>query len=160
MSVWQTKSARPLIVAKEVFDRQIMDLSWCVTFFPHMSSISSIRDFLFISHVSERVHQTHSSLVLLLTVGHGMGSPSTRHRPMARLPCLTLTRKNSRESHRILFKNSTSLGLTHAKHFGPLMPKPAIAFALMMVTLSDSPSRSCGVTDRNMNWSKWSCARM
>ena len=30
VSVWQTKSARPLIVAKEVFDRQIMDLSWCV----------------------------------------------------------------------------------------------------------------------------------
>ncbi|KAF9069481.1 histone transcription regulator 1 [Rhodocollybia butyracea] len=28
ISVWQTKSARPLIVAKEVFDRQIMDLSW------------------------------------------------------------------------------------------------------------------------------------
>ncbi|KAJ3770549.1 histone transcription regulator 1 [Lentinula raphanica] len=28
VSVWQTKSARPLIVAKEVFDRQIMDLSW------------------------------------------------------------------------------------------------------------------------------------
>lgn len=30
VSVWQTKSARPLIVAKEVFDRQIMDLSWYV----------------------------------------------------------------------------------------------------------------------------------
>lgn len=29
VSVWQTKSARPLIVAKEVFERQIMDLSWC-----------------------------------------------------------------------------------------------------------------------------------
>ncbi|KAG6821105.1 hypothetical protein H0H93_006444 [Arthromyces matolae] len=28
VSIWQTKSARPLIVAKEVFDRQIMDLSW------------------------------------------------------------------------------------------------------------------------------------
>lgn len=28
VSVWQTKSARPLIVAKQVFDRQIMDLSW------------------------------------------------------------------------------------------------------------------------------------
>ncbi|KAM6492560.1 histone transcription regulator 1 [Amanita muscaria] len=28
ISIWQTKSARPLIVAKEVFDRQIMDLSW------------------------------------------------------------------------------------------------------------------------------------
>ncbi|KAG7097673.1 hypothetical protein E1B28_004999 [Marasmius oreades] len=28
VSVWQTKSARPLIVAKEVFERQIMDLSW------------------------------------------------------------------------------------------------------------------------------------
>ncbi|KZT28062.1 WD40 repeat-like protein [Neolentinus lepideus HHB14362 ss-1] len=28
VSVWQTKSARPLIVAKEAFDRQIMDLSW------------------------------------------------------------------------------------------------------------------------------------
>lgn len=28
VSVWQTKSARPLIVAKEVFDRHIMDLSW------------------------------------------------------------------------------------------------------------------------------------
>ncbi|TFK41500.1 WD40 repeat-like protein [Crucibulum laeve] len=28
ISVWQTKSARPLIVAKEVFERQIMDLSW------------------------------------------------------------------------------------------------------------------------------------
>ncbi|KAF8911743.1 WD40-repeat-containing domain protein [Mucidula mucida] len=28
VSVWQTKSARPLIVAKEVFDRQIMDLNW------------------------------------------------------------------------------------------------------------------------------------
>jgi protein HIRA/HIR1 len=30
VSVWQTKSARPLIVAREVFERQIMDLSWCV----------------------------------------------------------------------------------------------------------------------------------
>lgn len=30
VSVWQTKSARPLIVAREVFDRQIMDLSWYV----------------------------------------------------------------------------------------------------------------------------------
>ncbi|EJD05339.1 WD40 repeat-like protein [Fomitiporia mediterranea MF3/22] len=30
VSVWQTKSARPLIVAKEVFERQIMDLSWSV----------------------------------------------------------------------------------------------------------------------------------
>lgn len=28
VSVWQTKSARPLIVAREVFERQIMDLSW------------------------------------------------------------------------------------------------------------------------------------
>lgn len=28
ISVWQTKSARPLIVAKEVFERQILDLSW------------------------------------------------------------------------------------------------------------------------------------
>lgn len=28
VSIWQTKSARPLIVAKEVFERQIMDLSW------------------------------------------------------------------------------------------------------------------------------------
>ncbi|KAF8956290.1 histone transcription regulator 1 [Flammula alnicola] len=28
VSVWQTKSARPLIVAKDVFERQIMDLSW------------------------------------------------------------------------------------------------------------------------------------
>ncbi|KAG6333141.1 hypothetical protein ID866_5947 [Astraeus odoratus] len=28
VSIWQTKSARPLIVAREVFDRQIMDLSW------------------------------------------------------------------------------------------------------------------------------------
>ncbi|KAH9943529.1 WD40-repeat-containing domain protein [Amylocystis lapponica] len=28
VSVWQTKSARPIIVAKEVFERQIMDLSW------------------------------------------------------------------------------------------------------------------------------------
>ncbi|TFK49367.1 WD40 repeat-like protein [Heliocybe sulcata] len=28
VSVWQTKSARPIIVAKEAFDRQIMDLSW------------------------------------------------------------------------------------------------------------------------------------
>lgn len=28
VSVWQTKSARPLIVAKEVFERQILDLSW------------------------------------------------------------------------------------------------------------------------------------
>ncbi|THH30555.1 hypothetical protein EUX98_g3630 [Antrodiella citrinella] len=28
ISVWQTKCARPLIVAKEVFERQIMDLSW------------------------------------------------------------------------------------------------------------------------------------
>ncbi|KAG6914965.1 hypothetical protein DXG01_014188 [Tephrocybe rancida] len=32
VSVWQTKSARPLIVAKEVFDRQIMDLSWYVKY--------------------------------------------------------------------------------------------------------------------------------
>ncbi|KAH8817594.1 histone transcription regulator 1 [Flagelloscypha sp. PMI_526] len=28
VSIWQTKSARPLIVAKEVFERQILDLSW------------------------------------------------------------------------------------------------------------------------------------
>ncbi|KAI0305176.1 WD40-repeat-containing domain protein [Multifurca ochricompacta] len=28
VSIWQTKSARPIIVAKEVFERQIMDLSW------------------------------------------------------------------------------------------------------------------------------------
>ncbi|EKM56503.1 uncharacterized protein PHACADRAFT_118264 [Phanerochaete carnosa HHB-10118-sp] len=28
VSVWQTKSARPMVVAKEVFERQIMDLSW------------------------------------------------------------------------------------------------------------------------------------
>lgn len=28
VSVWATKSARPLVVAKEVFERQIMDLSW------------------------------------------------------------------------------------------------------------------------------------
>ncbi|KAJ7154721.1 histone transcription regulator 1 [Mycena filopes] len=28
VSIWQTKSARPLIVAKEVFERQIMDLNW------------------------------------------------------------------------------------------------------------------------------------
>ncbi|CAA7269311.1 unnamed protein product [Cyclocybe aegerita] len=28
VSVWQTKSARPLIVCKEVFERHIMDLSW------------------------------------------------------------------------------------------------------------------------------------
>ena len=31
ISVWQTKCARPLIVAKEVFERQIMDLSWYVS---------------------------------------------------------------------------------------------------------------------------------
>ena len=30
VSVWQTKSARPLIVAKDVFDRGILDLSWFV----------------------------------------------------------------------------------------------------------------------------------
>ena len=30
ISVWQTKSARPVIVAKEVFERQILDLSWYV----------------------------------------------------------------------------------------------------------------------------------
>lgn len=34
VSVWQTKSARPLIVAKEVFERQIMDLSWCAIVSP------------------------------------------------------------------------------------------------------------------------------
>ncbi|KAF8306790.1 WD40 repeat-like protein, partial [Clavulina sp. PMI_390] len=28
ISVWQTKSARPLVVLKDVFDRPIMDLSW------------------------------------------------------------------------------------------------------------------------------------
>ncbi|KAG8216509.1 histone transcription regulator 1 [Butyriboletus roseoflavus] len=28
ISIWQTKTARPLIVAREVFERQIMDLSW------------------------------------------------------------------------------------------------------------------------------------
>ncbi|CAK5284490.1 unnamed protein product [Mycena citricolor] len=28
VSIWQTKSARPLIVAKDVFDRHIMDLNW------------------------------------------------------------------------------------------------------------------------------------
>ncbi|KAG9311673.1 WD40-repeat-containing domain protein [Chiua virens] len=28
VSIWQTKTARPLIVAREVFERQIMDLSW------------------------------------------------------------------------------------------------------------------------------------
>ncbi|KAL4246407.1 Protein HIR [Abortiporus biennis] len=28
ISIWQTKSARPIVVAKEVFERQIMDLSW------------------------------------------------------------------------------------------------------------------------------------
>lgn len=28
VSIWQTKSARPLIVARNVFDRQILDLSW------------------------------------------------------------------------------------------------------------------------------------
>ncbi|KAI5118027.1 hypothetical protein M0805_004892 [Coniferiporia weirii] len=28
LSVWQTKSARPLVVASHVFERQIMDLSW------------------------------------------------------------------------------------------------------------------------------------
>jgi hypothetical protein len=38
VSVWQTKSARPLIVAKEVFERQIMDLSWCVLFFLHFTA--------------------------------------------------------------------------------------------------------------------------
>lgn len=32
VSVWQTKSARPLIVAKEVFERQILDLSWWVLY--------------------------------------------------------------------------------------------------------------------------------
>lgn len=35
VSVWQTKSARPLIVAKEVFERQIMDLSWSVSLILH-----------------------------------------------------------------------------------------------------------------------------
>ena len=30
VSVWQTKAPRPLIVAKDVFERQIMDLSWWV----------------------------------------------------------------------------------------------------------------------------------
>lgn len=29
VSVWQTKAPRPLVVAKDVFERQIMDLSWC-----------------------------------------------------------------------------------------------------------------------------------
>lgn len=33
VSVWQTKTARPIVVAKEVFERQIMDLSWYVDFF-------------------------------------------------------------------------------------------------------------------------------
>lgn len=28
VSVWQTKSARPLIAAKEVFERSILDLNW------------------------------------------------------------------------------------------------------------------------------------
>lgn len=28
VSIWQTKSARPLIVVKQVFDRQILDLTW------------------------------------------------------------------------------------------------------------------------------------
>jgi protein HIRA/HIR1 len=37
VSVWQTKSARPLIVAREVFERQIMDLSWCAFFFSCLS---------------------------------------------------------------------------------------------------------------------------
>jgi protein HIRA/HIR1 len=30
VSVWQTKHARPLVVAREVFDRPIMDLAWYV----------------------------------------------------------------------------------------------------------------------------------
>jgi protein HIRA/HIR1 len=28
VSVWQTKAPRPVIVAKSVFERSIMDLSW------------------------------------------------------------------------------------------------------------------------------------
>ncbi len=28
VSVWQTKSARPLIAAKEVLERSILDLNW------------------------------------------------------------------------------------------------------------------------------------
>ncbi len=31
VSVWQTKSARPLVVAKDAFERPVMDLSWYVT---------------------------------------------------------------------------------------------------------------------------------
>ena len=40
VSVWQTKSARPLIVAKEVFERHIMDLSWYVASLqPHQNML-------------------------------------------------------------------------------------------------------------------------
>jgi len=43
VSVWQTKSARPLIVAKEVFERHIMDLSWYVVSLQlHHSMASSL----------------------------------------------------------------------------------------------------------------------
>ena len=37
VSIWQTKSARPLIVAKDVFERPVMDLSWSVVMFSSRS---------------------------------------------------------------------------------------------------------------------------
>ena len=43
VSVWQTKSARPLVVAKDAFERPVMDLSWYVaarTVVAHLTSNS------------------------------------------------------------------------------------------------------------------------
>ncbi len=49
VSIWQTKSARPLVVAKEVFERQIMDLSWCVAL--HQLHIYHVSDMVIYSRV-------------------------------------------------------------------------------------------------------------
>jgi protein HIRA/HIR1 len=40
VSIWQTKSARPIIVAKDVFERPVMDLSWSVTMIAFRSNLS------------------------------------------------------------------------------------------------------------------------
>ena len=91
VSVWQTKSARPMIVAKEVFERQILDLSWQVIH----SAVSCTFD---------------------ARVGLRMVSRCMRSLQMAQWECSTSRLKRWRGSVRYPHKKNTSRSLVTSRH--------------------------------------------
>ncbi|GJJ10789.1 hypothetical protein Clacol_005017 [Clathrus columnatus] len=80
VSIWQTKSARPLIVTRNVFDRQILDLSWSLdglTLYA-CSSDGSIAVFSFEEGEIEGIAPTSVQKQYLQKYGYVPAPPPTR----------------------------------------------------------------------------------